>query len=115
MHQLAHIEYLVLLAGGWLSLLWVDLHYGTGVLASGRRLLIAEAVTLSVFLAWDSLGVHRGYWRSRPERVVGLWPLPGVPIEEFILLAMIAYGAIVLWRLSALLAGRSALFGQRPQ
>ncbi len=109
----AHAEYLILLIAGWLSLLWVDLHYGTEVLASGRRLFIAEGITLSIFLAWDSLGVHRGYWRSRPARVVGLWPLPGVPVEEFLLLAMITYGAIVLWRLSAILTGRSEAPGQK--
>ncbi len=96
---MAHIEYLLLLAGGLLSLVWVDSHYRTEVLRQWRRLAVVEAVVLLLFLGWDSLGVHRGYWRSRPERVAGLWPLPGVPVEEFILLAMIGYGAIVLWRL----------------
>ncbi len=113
MHQLAHVEYLMLLAGGWLSLLWVDFRVRLEVIATGRRLVIVEAITLSLFLAWDSLGVHRGYWQSRPERVVGLWPLPGVPIEEFVLLAMITYGAIVLWRLSAHLTRRDDASDQK--
>jgi len=95
----AHVEYLFLLAGGLLSLVWVDSHYRTRVLRQWRRLAVVETVVLLLFLGWDSFGVHRGYWRSRPERVAGLWPLPGVPVEEFVLLAMIGYGAIVLWRL----------------
>ncbi|SRR5579871_266041 len=96
---MAHVEYLALLGAGWGSLLWVDWRFRLGVLRCWRRLLATLAVCLTLFLGWDSLGVHRGYWRSRPERVLGLWVLPGVPLEEVILLAMITFAAIVLWRL----------------
>jgi len=88
-----------LLCAGWSSLLWVDRHFAVGVLRCWRRLLPTLAVCLALFLGWDSLGVHRGYWRSRPERVLGFWVLPGVPIEEVILLSMITFASIVLWRL----------------
>jgi len=104
----AHGEYLAILAGAWLSLLWVDGRYGTGVRRRWRRLLVVEVVTIALFLAWDSLGVHRHYWRSEPGRVVGIWPLPGVPLEELILLTMITYGAVVLWRLIDVVQRRSA-------
>ncbi|HZQ36397.1 MAG TPA: lycopene cyclase domain-containing protein [Dehalococcoidia bacterium] len=96
---MAHVEYLLLLCAGWGSLLWVDRRYGTGVLRCWRRLLPTLAICLGLFLAWDSLGVHRGYWRSRPSRVLGIWILPGVPIEELLLLSMITFASIVLWRL----------------
>jgi lycopene cyclase domain-containing protein len=96
---MAHVEYLLLLCAGWGSLLWVDRRFGTGVLRRWRRLLATLAVCLALFLGWDSLGVHRGYWRSRPQRVLGIWVLPGVPLEEVVLLAMITFASIVLWRL----------------
>lgn len=96
---MAHVEYLLLLGAGWGSLLWVDRSFGTGVLRCWRRLLATLAVCLPLFLGWDSLGVHRGYWRSRPARVVGVWVLPGVPLEEIVLLSMITFAAVVLWRL----------------
>jgi lycopene cyclase domain-containing protein len=102
---MAHVEYLSLLLAGVLSLLWVDQHYRTHVFRQWRRLAVVEAVVLVLFLSWDSLGVHRGYWRSRPERVAGLWPLSGVPVEEFVLLAMIGYATIVLWQLMHSRAG----------
>lgn len=96
---MAHVEYFFILVCGWIALLCVDAHYRVGVAARWRRLCIVELLTLMFFLGWDSLGVHRGYWRTRPERVIGVWPLPGVPVEEFVLLAMITYAAVVLWRL----------------
>lgn len=105
---MAHVEYLLLLCAGWGSLLWVDWRYGTGVLCCWRRLLATLAICLTLFLGWDSLGVHRGYWRSRPERVLGVWILPGVPLEEMILLSMITFAAIVLWRLVNGAASRTA-------
>ncbi len=96
---MAHVEYLLLLGAGWCSLLWVDRRYRTDVLRQWRRFLVVLAVCLALFLGWDSLGVHRGYWRSLPNRVIGVWMLPGVPLEEVVLLSMITFASIVLWRL----------------
>lgn len=96
---MAHVEYALLLTGGWASLVWVDVYFGVGVLRGWRRLLAVLAVCLALFLGWDSLGVQRGYWRSEPARVLGVWVLPGVPIEEVALLAMVTFASIVLWRL----------------
>lgn len=100
-----HGEYLAVLAAGWTALVWVDRRFGTRVLGDWR-LVVVVAVNLVLFLGWDSLGVHRGYWRSDPRRVLGLWPLPGVPVEELVLLAMISYAAIVLWQLACVLRPR---------
>jgi lycopene cyclase domain-containing protein len=94
-----HAEYVLLLGVGWGSLLLVDRRFGTGVSMRWRRLLPVLLVTVASGLAWDSVGVHRGYWRSDPGRVLGIWPLPGVPIEEFLLLGLMGFAAIVLWRL----------------
>jgi lycopene cyclase domain-containing protein len=94
----AHVEYAVLLAFAWASLIWADLRFDLGVLRRRRRLLGTLAVCLPLCLLWDSIGVHFGVWASDPARVLGLWPLPGVPIEELFLLALIVYAAIVLWQ-----------------
>ncbi|MHB8577162.1 MAG: lycopene cyclase domain-containing protein [Dehalococcoidia bacterium] len=104
---MSHVEYLAILAAGWASLLWADRRYA-GVLRQWRRLLSIIALNLTLFLTWDSVGVHRGYWRSDPYRVLGIWPLPGVPIEELILLAMVTYASLVLWRIAST-AGRRAV------
>jgi lycopene cyclase domain-containing protein len=103
---MAHVEYLLLLLLGWCSLLWVDHRYGCGVLRHWRRFGVVLAVCLTLFLGWDSLGVHRGYWRSEPGRVLDVWVLPGVPVEEVVLLSLIVYASIVLWRLLCALPRR---------
>jgi lycopene cyclase domain-containing protein len=95
----AHVEYLAILLAAWASLALTDVRYA-GVWRCWRRLAAVIALNLVLFLSWDSLGFHRGYWRSDPRRVAGLWPLPGVPVEEFVLLAMVTYAAVVLWRIA---------------
>ena len=87
-----HVEYLAVLAGGWSALVWTDCRYA-GILRQWRRLLVVVALNLSLFLAC-------GYWRSDPRRVIGVWPLPGVPVEELLLLAMVTYASLVLWRIA---------------
>lgn len=96
---MSHVEYAMLLAAAWVSLLWTDLHFSIGVLRQRRRLALTLVVCLVACLIWDSVGVHRGYWSSNPQRVVGIWVLPGVPLEEPFLLALIVYASLVLWQM----------------
>jgi lycopene cyclase domain-containing protein len=97
---MAHLEYALLLAAAWASVLWTDLHFGLGIARQRRRLLGTLAVCLAFCLAWDSLGVHQDIWSSNPHRVLGIWVLPGVPLEEVFLLGLIVYVSIVLWQIA---------------
>lgn len=97
---MSHVEYALLLALCWASLVWTDLHFSLDVLRRPRRLAGTLAICLVACLLWDSLGVHRGYWSSNPARVLDVWVLPGVPLEEPFLLALIVYAAIVLWQIA---------------
>src|SRR5689334_22996755 len=63
-------EYALLLAAGWLCLLFVERRVGTGIVRCWRRTLPIVALVAGCGLAWDSLGVHRGYWCSDPHRVI---------------------------------------------
>ena len=109
----AHIEYAVLLVFAWLSLIWADLRFDLGVLRQPRRFAATLAICLPLCLIWDSIGVHVGVWASAPARVLGLWPLPGVPIEECFLLALIVYAAIVLWQVVQRIGNRAPVASSR--
>jgi len=77
----------------------LDLRAGAGVTAEGparRRLVAAIASVLLVFLLFDFVGSARGWFASDPDLVVVLVP-PGIPLEEPILLAFLAFLTVALY------------------
>jgi len=73
----------------------------------GRRLLVAIVVVEVAFLlVFDVLGAGRGWFASNPEYVVAILP-PGIPPEEPLLLAFLAYFTLVVQGLARRLPGGS--------
>jgi hypothetical protein len=81
MSHFAYLAYLVVATGGMLAVCaW------RGIL--NRRLLQAVLVTVPLFVAFDLLGVARGWFSTEPS--LNVWILPGgVSVEEIINLAFL--------------------------
>lgn len=71
----------------------------------GRRLLAPIAVVLAVFLVlFDGIGAARGWFASNPDWVLAVVP-PGIPPEEPLLLAFLAFLSVVLVRAARRILG----------
>jgi hypothetical protein len=88
--------YLTALALGWAGLLLLDRRLRLGV--AGARLARAIALTVPPLLVFDAVGAARGWFASSP-RLNSLIVVPGIPLEEPVLLAFLTLLSIVLWRL----------------
>ncbi len=61
---------------------WLEIVLRTRVLRRWRRLLLAVAPGLVVFIGWDLYAIAAGHWTFDPARVVGVTLPGGVPLEE---------------------------------
>ncbi len=92
------LAYLALLLVSVVGVVALDRRFGAGVTrrASLPRLARAAGTVLVVFLAFDLVGVVRGWFATEPARVVLLLP-PGIPLEEPILLAFLALLSVAMY------------------
>jgi lycopene cyclase domain-containing protein len=75
-------QYLALMLGCLLITLPLELFIGARVWRQPRRLVLALAPTVAVFVAWDLVAIARGNWGFVGRYVTG-WELPGdLPVEE---------------------------------
>jgi lycopene cyclase domain-containing protein len=67
---------------------------GTRVYARWRRLGLALAPVLAVFLSWDVLAIRAGHWDYDPAQVtgIGLGPLP---LEELLFFLVVPVCAVL--------------------
>jgi hypothetical protein len=73
-------------------------------LAALKRVALAAAMTVPVFLAFDAVGAARGWFASNPALSVAI-VRPGIPLEEPLLLGFLVLVAVALWRGSARILG----------
>lgn len=88
--------YLLAILGSAVGMVVIDRRWRLGVV--GARLVVPVAVVEVAFLAFDLVGVVRGWFASEPDRVVAI-VAPGIPLEEPLLLAFLAGFAIVVFRI----------------
>jgi lycopene beta-cyclase len=82
-------QYLALMAACLVVTLPLEIVVGARVWRSPRRLLLALAPAVAVFLAWDVGAIARGHWGFNARYVTG-WELPfDVPIEELVFFLVI--------------------------
>jgi lycopene cyclase domain-containing protein len=98
-------QYLALMASCLVITLPLELVLGARVWRSPRRLLLALAPTIAVFLAWDIGAIARGHWGFSSRYVTG-WELPGdVPAEELVFFVVIPIcGLLTLEAVRAILS-----------
>jgi lycopene cyclase domain-containing protein len=82
MAALDRYQYLLLMAACLLVTLPLELVFGARVWRNPRRLLLALAPTVLLFVLWDAVAIARGHWSFNPDYVTGR-QLPGnLPVEE---------------------------------
>ena len=83
----------------WRLVLWADLRRGATVLASG----------VVLFLVWDVIAVHLGFYRRGGASVMtGVQVAPDIPLEEVFFVLFLCYVTLVLHRLLARFVFREA-------
>ena len=60
------------------------------------RLILAVAVPLPVFLAWDAFATARGHWDFNPRYVTGVM-IGNLPLEETLFFVVIPFCALFTW------------------
>ncbi len=86
--------YLVAILFSLAGMVVIDRTQRLGIL--GRRLVVAVVVVEVAFLlVFDVLGASRGWFASEPAYVIAILP-PGIPPEEPLLLAFLAYFTLVV-------------------
>lgn len=99
-------QYLLLMAGCLLITLPLEFVLRARVWRRPRRLLLALAPMLVLFVAWDVLGIVRGHWTYSERYTTGILLPLGVPVEEIVfflvvpicgLLTYEAVGTVLGW------------------
>ena len=80
-------QYLLLLAGCLLITLPLEF-FGEGVYRQPRRLFLALAPVVAVFLIWDAVAIAAKVWHYNPRYVSGI-DVPFMPLEEFLFFLVI--------------------------
>jgi lycopene cyclase domain-containing protein len=106
-----HWAYLAVLLGIVLGSLWLEFGLRTRVLRRARRLVLAIAPVLVVFLLWDAYAIDQGHWTFDPGRVTGLdaW---GIPLEEVLFFVVVPLASILT--LEAVRSARGWRVGDEP-
>jgi lycopene cyclase domain-containing protein len=86
------VLYLVVMAGCVIGTLPLELALRARVYARWRRLLVTLLPVLVVFLTWDSLSIHAGFWSYR--KVSGI-RVGNLPIEEIVFFLVIPTCAVL--------------------
>jgi lycopene beta-cyclase len=98
-------QYLALMAGCLVVTLPLEVVLGARVWRRPRRLAVALAPAVVVFVIWDLVAISRGHWGFNPRYVTG-WQLPGdLPVEELVFFVVIPIcGLLTLEAVRSILA-----------
>jgi lycopene beta-cyclase len=84
---MSHLLYLGLLAGCLVATLPLEFVLGARVYRQGRRTALAIAPVAAVFIGWDALAVHAGWWTFDDRYLTGL--RLGLPVEELLFFVVV--------------------------
>ncbi len=82
-------EYLILMAACLLVTAPLEVVFRARVYRRPRRLLLALAPTLAIFLVWDWVGIVRGHWSYSDRFTTGVLLPFGIPLEEFVFFVVV--------------------------
>lgn len=92
------LVYLGVLLGALACMVLLDLRYRLVFGAAGARAIIALAIGVVFFLAWDLAGIALGIFHRGENTVsTGILLAPELPLEEFVFLAFLCYLTLVLY------------------
>jgi len=107
-----HWSYLAVLVFIVLGAGWLEVALRTRVFRRWRRLLLALAPVVAVFVVWDLYAISRGHWTFDSEQTTGV-VFPGdVPVEELLFFVVVPLAAILT--LEAVRSARGWPVGDEP-
>jgi lycopene beta-cyclase len=90
-------SYLILMGACVVVTLPLELVLGARVYRRPRRLVLALAPVVAVFLVWDAVAIARGHWFYSDRYTTG-WMLPfGIPVEELTFFVVIPLCALLTY------------------
>jgi lycopene cyclase domain-containing protein len=91
----SRFAYLGVLAFALLGTAWLEVVLRTRVYARWRRLLLALAPAVVLFVAWDLYAIASAHWTFDPDRTTGVL-LPGdLPLDELLFFVVIPVASIL--------------------
>lgn len=88
-------SYLAVLAACFLGTLWLELVLKVNVYRRWRRLLLALAPTLVLFVGWDLWAISAGHWSYDERQLLGVVLPGGLPLEELLFFVVIPVCAVL--------------------
>ena len=92
---MGHVIYLLVLLGCLGVTAPLELALKTRVYARWRKLLLAIAPSVVVFVAWDIYAIHSGQWTFNLDRMTGVILPGGLPVEEALFFLVIPVCAVL--------------------
>jgi lycopene cyclase domain-containing protein len=80
----------------------LDWTHKVALFVDAKATLIAVAISVAVFLAWDIVGIANGiFFRGDAPHLSGLLLAPELPLEELFFLILLSYNTLVVYRWAA--------------
>ncbi|CAN5821010.1 lycopene cyclase domain-containing protein [soil metagenome] len=99
-------QYLLVMAGCFAITLPLEFAYRARIYRRPRRLALALAPVLVVFVIWDVVAIARGHWTFNDRYVTG-WTLPfDLPVEELVFFVVIPLCALLSFEAARTKLGR---------
>ncbi|KPM54667.1 lycopene cyclase [Frankia sp. R43] len=92
---MGHLSYLAVLLGCLVATAPLELLLRTRVYARPRRLALAIAPVLVVFVGWDLYAIARGHWDFDPRRTTGIVLPGGLPLDEVLFFVVVPVCAVL--------------------
>jgi lycopene cyclase domain-containing protein len=107
--QLAYLGVLLFIVVGSV---WLEVVLRTRVLRRWRRLLLAVAPVLAVFLIWDAYAIASDHWTFDAERTTGVVLPAAIPLEELLFFLVVPLAGVLT--LEAVRSARGWTVGDEP-
>jgi lycopene cyclase domain-containing protein len=91
----SRLTYLAVLAVIVLGSGWLEVVLHTRVYRRWRRLLLTVLPVAVVFALWDGAAVAAGQWTFAADKILGVVPLAGLPLEEMLFFVVVPVAAVL--------------------
>jgi lycopene cyclase domain-containing protein len=91
----SHLAYVGVLAFCLVGTAWLEVVLRTRVYRRWRRLLLAVAPVVAVFVLWDLYAIARGHWTFDPARTLGVLLPGGLPLDEVLFFVVVPVCAVL--------------------
>lgn len=94
------LAYLAAILFSTFGMVMLDKRFALALFHDARRTIIAIAIGVAVFIAWDILGISMGiFFSGSSPYTTGLFLAPEFPVEELFFLTFLCYFTLIIYRL----------------